>query len=459
MEYNNKELLFEKGQLVLDEAEKLGASQVEVTLQLTNLALTRIANSIIDQNVAERHAEISTIVYYGKQQGSITVEVMDDDLIKEAVADAVKIAKISPENKDFKSLPKQKPYSDKLSLEDFISEKTIEASPEQRADYAMKAVTTAEAIDDKIKAFAGAVSNHTIETAIMNSLGIEAYCPKTLSTINLTVLAEDNKEEAAGWSADRRKDFTELKIEQVAKTAARKAAEGFGMKVLDPGEYEVILEPAAVGGFMFFMGYFGFSAMMYQDYMSFLRDKIGDKVFSEKLTLWDDAYDERLVINDLFDDEGVPKQKIELITNGVVKNLVYDTLTADKDEVKTTGHNAKFRGRSIPVPTNLLMKEGDSSLDEMITETKNGLLVTHFHYQNSVNPQKGIMTGLTRDGAWYIKNGEIQHPVTTLRYTDALPRFLSNIDLLGSYSELSDTPSKVPPIKLPSFSISGSSKE
>lgn len=460
MEFNsNKELLLEKGQFVLKEAEKLGASQAEVTITLNNLALTRIANSIIDQNVAERHANVMTILYFGKKNGSTNVEVLDNESIAEAVANAAKIAKITPENKDFESLPEPQPYPDVLSLDDFMAKPTLEATPEQRADYAKVAIDSAHDIDKRIKAVAGAISNSKVERVIMNSLGIETYEARTGSRVSLTVLGEEGEEETAGWSADSRKDFSELQVEKVAKKAARKAADGFGMQVIEPGEYEVVLEPAAASGFMFFMSYFGFSAMMYQDYISFLRDKIGEKMFSEKLNLWDDAFDTRQEYPALFDDEGVPKQKLTLVEDGVVKNLTYDTLTASKDDVESTGHNAKFRGRSIPVAQHLFINEGDSSLDEMIAETKKGILVTHFHYQNAVNPTKGVFTGLTRDGAWLIKNGEIQYPLKTLRYTDAAPRFLGTIDLLGKYPELNDSRAMVPAMKLPSFMFSGSSKE
>ncbi|MGC9780242.1 MAG: TldD/PmbA family protein [Candidatus Heimdallarchaeota archaeon] len=458
MEFN-KEFLLEKCQFILKEAEKLGATQTEVTISLRNSALTRLANSIIDQNVAEHHANVQTIVYIGKKKGSINVEVLDNDSIKQAIEHAAKIAKISPENKDFKSLPGPQKYSTELSLDDLVSKNTLNATPEQRAEFATLAIDSAHAIDKRVNAVAGAISHIAFENLIMNSLGVEAYEKSTLSNVNLTVLAEDGKEQTAGWSADNRKDFTELHIQEVAEKAARKAADGFGMIYIEPGEYEVILEPAAVGGLMFFMSYFGFSAMMYQDYISFLRDKIGDKLFSEKLSLWDDAFDKRLVYQSLFDDEGFPKSKLEMITKGVVKNLAYDTLTADKDGVKSTGHNAKFRGRSMPFPGQLLIGDGNSNLEEMIAETKNGILVTHFHYQNAVNPTKGIFTGLTRDGAWYVKNGEIQYPLRTLRYTDSVLKFLANIDLIGKYMDLNDTQAKVPPMKLPAFTISGSQKE
>ncbi|MHA1629698.1 MAG: metallopeptidase TldD-related protein, partial [Candidatus Heimdallarchaeota archaeon] len=118
-----------------------------------------------------------------------------------------------------------------------------------------------------------------------------------------------------------------------------------------------------------------------------------------------------------------------------------------------------FRGRSLPIASHILVEEGTASLEEMIAEIKNGILVTHFHYQNAVNPTKGIFTGLTRDGTWFVKNGEIQFPLRTLCYTDSALRFLRSIDLLGKYSELNDSQFKVPAMKLPSFRITGSQKE
>ncbi|MFX1251699.1 MAG: TldD/PmbA family protein [Promethearchaeota archaeon] len=463
MEFN-KELLLEKGQFVLKESENLGASQTEVQISKNTLGLTRLANSIIDQNIAEHHTNVQIVIYFGKKLGSVNVEVFDNDSIAQAVANAAKIAKISPENKDFKSLPEPKPYSTAIKFEDFISKATIETTPEQRAEYAKLAIDSAHEVDKKIKAVAGAVSNTINEKIILNSLGIEGYWVSTTGEINLTVLADDGEEETAGWSADNQKDFSKLKIKEVAEKAAQKAADGFGMKVIEPGDYEVVLEPAAVGGFMRFMSIYGFNAMMYQDYMSFIRDKIGEKMFSEKLNLWDDPFNKKQISPIPFDNEGVRKQRLDLIQKGIIKGLTYDTFTANKDGVESTGHNSQFFGRSMPVAQHLFMSEGDSSLDEMIEETKNGILVTHFHYENPVNPPAGVFTGLTRDGAWVIQNGEIQYPLKTLRYTDAIPRFFANIDLIGKYSDLNDTVffgrnAIAPPVKIPSFKFTGSTEK
>ncbi|MHA2499877.1 MAG: TldD/PmbA family protein, partial [Candidatus Hodarchaeales archaeon] len=462
----SKELLFEKGQFVLKEAEKLGATQAEVAIELRTEALTRLANSIVDQNVAEKHAKFRITLYYGKQKGDVTVEVFDNNSIEKAVLNASKIAKASSKNEDFKSIPESQPYSTKLGKNVLVSKATLDATPEQRAENAKLAIGAAHDVDKTIKAVAGAISNATVEKAIANSLGIEAYQASTQSRINLTILAKKGEEEAAGWSADFRRDFSELRVREVSEIAARKAANGFGMKALEPGDYEVVLEPAAVAGLNFYLGFYGFSALFHHDHRTFLKDKIGEKVFSEKLDLWSDPLNEKHVLASMFDDEGVPTQKLDLIKEGVVTNIAYNTLTAGKDGVESTGHNyySRFFRRPIPLPDHLFVREGDSSLEEMIAETKNGILITHFHYQNLVNAGKGVCTGLTRDGTWLIQNGEITYPVKTLRYTDSIARFFKDIDLVGQYQDLNDTSSImmsaiVPPMKLPSFVFTGSSEK
>jgi predicted Zn-dependent protease len=297
---------------------------------------------------------------------------------------------------------------------------------------------------------------------IYNSLGIEAYQMRTAGNLNLTIMANNGEEETAGWSADSRIDFKKLEIEKVTRTATQKAINGFGAKLIEPGNYEVVLEPAAIGGLAMFACIFGLSATMYQEYRSYLRDKIGEKIFSEKLDLWSDPLNSECVHSSLFDEEGVPTQRLDLINEGVVKSLVYDTYTGTKDGVASTGHKRRWFGdRYLPLPSHLFMKEGDSTLDEMIAETKKGILVTHFHYQNAVNPAKGVFTGLTRDGTWLIEHGEVVTPVKTLRYTDEVTRFFENIDLVGTYSGLKDTcnpflPGLFPSVKLPTFRFSGS---
>ncbi|NHJ14553.1 MAG: TldD/PmbA family protein [Candidatus Thorarchaeota archaeon] len=459
MKFQRDDML-EKASLILSEAERHEASQAEACIFLEKMALTRLANSIIDQNVSENRASFRVTLYYGKKKGTVVMRVFDSKSIKDAVESAAKIARISPEVEEFKSLPSPKPYSSALEGLELASKNTVNATPEQRADFAMLAINTAHDIDRRVKAVAGAISHFTTQMVLANSLGIEAYNVSTRCNINLTVLADDGTEETAGWAADNRRDFSKLEVTEVSRIASSKAVNGFGMKDLELGEYEVVLEPAAVSDLVFYMTYIGFSALSYQEYRSFLRDRLGEKIFSESLSVVDDPFDDRFANPRAFDDEGVPKAKLDMVDKGVVKNLVYNTLTASKDGVESTGHHSLMWGTPMPFARHVLVHEGASSLDEMIAETKRGILITHFHYQNPVDPTKGIMTGLTRDGTWFIENGEVKWPLRTLRYTDAIPRILGNIDLIGKYENLMTSDTEiVPPMKLPSFRISGSSSK
>ncbi|MFX1440716.1 MAG: TldD/PmbA family protein, partial [Promethearchaeota archaeon] len=275
-----KEELFEKAQLALREAEASGASQVEVEVFRFQNALTRLANSIIDQNVAENRITVRVLVYLGKKKGSYSLDSFSDDDIKDAAEGAVRMAKVSADDTDFISLPEPRNGASALTVDDMVCKATADATPEERAEAATSIIQMAHDIDEHISAVSGAISTNLAEQVIINSLGVSAYQPNTFGNLNLTIIAKDGKEETAGCASDNRMDFRELRIDDVTERAARKAAEGFQAIDLQPGDYELVLEPAAVGGFIHFMMVTGFSALSYQDYRSFLRDRIGEKVFS-----------------------------------------------------------------------------------------------------------------------------------------------------------------------------------
>ena len=167
---NNKELLQTKTQLIIKETEALGASQTQATITLTNRALTRLANSIIDQNVVERHAKVRISVYFGQKNGSVEFEVIDDAEIKEAVQQAAALARISPKNTDFKSIPTPKAYSRSFDVTSQVCESTYNTSPEKRAEFARLAIDTAHAVDSRVYAVAGIWENVTVEKNVANSL-------------------------------------------------------------------------------------------------------------------------------------------------------------------------------------------------------------------------------------------------------------------------------------------------
>ncbi len=189
-------------------------------------------------------------------------------------------------------------------------------------------------------------------------------------------------------------------------------------------------------------------------------DKIGKKIAGENITIWDDALDPAGLPTP-FDYEGVSKKKVMLIENGIAKGVVYDSYTAGIEGVTSTGHGLPAPNSFGPVPLNMFMKEGDSSIEEMIASTQKGVYVTRFHYTNVVEPMTTTITGLTRDGTFIIENGKITGAVKNLRFTNSILDALSKVLLISKETKLVEGfgGSRVPAIKVESFTFSGTTDD
>jgi predicted Zn-dependent protease len=206
---------------------------------------------------------------------------------------------------------------------------------------------------------------------------------------------------------------------------------------------------------------------MFHEGRSFLSDKLGSKIVDKRITLIDDPFAKNGFAFP-FDFEGVPKRKLVLLSNGVAKNVVYDSLTAFKNKKRSTGHALGGPNPFGPVPLNVVMKPGTKSIDDMIRETKRGILVTRFHYTNVIDPRKLTFTGMTRDGTFLIEEGKISKGLKNLRFTENVIEVLNRVDGLSKNSILvaSDpgygsrfaTGTVVPAIKVRDFTFTSSTE-
>jgi predicted Zn-dependent protease len=236
----------------------------------------------------------------------------------------------------------------------------------------------------------------------------------------------------------------------LAETAIHKAVASRNPKPIDPGNYTVILEPAAVNDLIpQIMG--SFNARQAEQGFGFLAKRgggtlVGEKVFNDLVTIRSDPFDPRLPGTPWSGDGPLPSQKTVWVEKGMVRNLAYDRVWA------------KQAGRDPRAPGNFIMEGGTQTLDDLIKSTKLGLLVTHFWYIRTVNPQTVQLTGLTRDGLFLIEDGKITMPVTNLRFNESPGRVLKNIEALGQAvrtgSGLEAGSSIVPAIKAGNFYFS-----
>jgi predicted Zn-dependent protease len=305
----------------------------------------------------------------------------------------------------------------------------------------------------------GAFSNGEVELAVVNSMGVEVY--QQFSDLFLHVIVENDK--TSGYASFVARDPDQLDVDALVKESTGKIFKEDPME-LEPGEYEVILEPYAVNELLSFLGYLGFHALAVQEGRSFLCDHFGEKMVNERVTIYDDGLDkEGLQVP--FDFEGIPKKKVTFFDQGVAKEVTYDSFTAGREGKESTGHGLIAPNTAGPIPINLLMKEGESSLEQMIQSVRRGIYVTRFHYTNVVEPMKAVITGMTRDGTFLIEQGEIKKPIKNLRFTESVLQALSRVTAVSKtrricsegtvYSRRFVTGTVVPAIQVSGFNFSG----
>ncbi len=400
------------------------SDQAEARLTAEDLALTRFANSTIHQNLERKNTVLQVRIIQGKKIGTASTNNLDEGSIRRVVETATALADLQEDNEDFVSLPEPEPIGDTVNF----YESTASYSPEQRAQDV--GVIAAGADERGLSAFGAHITTRE-ELAVMNSLGVEVYDQGTYAYLRTVIEGENG----TGYADYLDRDVSNIDAGAVAREATDRALRAQNPQPLPTGEYEVIFEPYAVADIVRFLGMLGFSALSVQEGRSFMADRFGEKITGDRITIWDDGLDGR-TLNRAFDYEGVPKQRVDLITGGVADGVVYDSYTAHREGRTSTGHAHFRRGSVFDMPANMVMLHGDSSVHEMIERTGRGLLVTRFHYTHCPEPRKVVMTGTTRDGIFYVEDGEVKYPVRNMRLTDSVLRMFEHVELVSRETKL-----------------------
>jgi PmbA protein len=428
------------------------ADQTEIVLMTEDSALTRFAHSAVHQHVAEKNGTLILRVVLGKRIAVVTTNRLGVSSIRNLLQKAMALARVQQPQEEFISLPLPKPIPDIKTLTGRIQFLT----PERKMKYLGELFALTR---EKGYRTSGAFSNGEVEVAVVNSLGVEAY--QEYSDLFLHLIIGDGKN--SGYASLVSREAASLDVESLFREAIEKVRRIDPIQV-EPGEYETILEPYAVSELLSFLGYLGFHALAVQEGRSFLCNEFGKKMVDQKVTLYDDGLDpEGLQIP--FDFEGVPKEKVVFFEGGAAKEVTYDSFTAGREKKHSTGHGLIAPNTEGPIPLNLFMKQGESSLDEMIKSVRRGIYVTRFHYTNVVEPMKAVITGMTRDGTFLIEEGEIKQPIKNLRFTESILKALSRVSAISRsrrvcsegtvYSRRFITGTVAPAIKVEGFNFSG----
>ena len=417
------------------------ADECEINISGEKSGNLRYARNEVSTSGSQLTQNLIVQSAFGKKVGVATTNEFSEEAFAKVVRKSEELAQLAPENPEYVGVLTPQQYKKTSGFFD----STANITPDFRAGAVAKSL---ELSRTQNLAAAGFWEDQHGYSAMLNSRQLFAYYPSTNVNFSLTVRTPDGT--GSGYVARGYSDVSKLDIEAATKTAIQKSTGSLGAKALEPGKYTVILEPTAAAVLLENI-FFNIDARSADEGRSFLskqggKTKLGEKIVDERINIYSDPAHPDLPSSPWAGD-GQPMEKVSWIEKGVVKNMVYSRYWAQKKGVK-----------AVPFPNNMVVAGGTASLEEMIASTKQGILVTKLWYIREVDPQTLLLTGLTRDGTFYIENGKIKHPVKNFRFNESPVIMLNNLEILGKSERVVSTETNqnylIPPMKIREFTFS-----
>lgn len=417
------------------------ADECEVNLNGNDSGNIRYARNAVSTSGRISQHQLVVASAFGKKLGVATINEFDDASLKKVVERSEELAKLAPENPEYVSFLGPQTYAESK----MYVPATAAITPKLRSDLVEQSIKVAK---DAGAEAAGFLEDNTGFAAMMNSKGLFAYNTSTNTNFSVTVRTKDGT--GSGYATRGYNDITKLDTKKATQVATDKAIKSVKARAIEPGKYTVILEPAAVAVLLENI-FFRLDARQADEGRSFLSKagggtRLGEKLVDERVNIYSDPLNPELPTS-TWNGDGRPQEKVSWIEKGVIKNLSYERYWAEKKGVK-----------AVPGPNAAIMEGGTKSLEELIAGTKKGVLVTRLWYIRDVDPQSLLLTGLTRDGTFYIENGKIQYPIKNFRFNESPIIMLNNLEELGKVERTVSVESNqnylLPPLKVRDFTFS-----
>lgn len=435
---------------VLDLVRRRSAdAEAEGTARSGVEGLTRFASSFIHQNVADEISHLLLRIAVDGHVASVTMDgPADAERLGRLVDSAFDAALAMPVDPEW---PGVTPPTEGIAV-DHWDEATGHATPDDRAQRVRAFVDAAGGLET-----AGFCSTLAVHVTFANTAGQRLSGRGSVATID-GIARTPTADGSARTSSVRLGD---LDGAAVGEQAARKARDASDPTDLEPGRYEVVLEPDCVANILSFLLVHGFNAKAVEEGRSFAR--VGDPQFDRSIVLRDDVTDPATA-GIGFDVEGTPKRPRDLVRDGITSGLLHTRRTAKAMGTDSTGHGVEGGAAWGALGANLVLEPGNRATDELIANVSRGILVTDFWYTRILDPKTQVVTGLTRNGVWLVQDGRVVRPVTNLRFTQSFLDTLGpgQVRGIGRERELLmagwDSIYLVPALHLASWNFTGGAK-
>lgn len=426
--------MLEVARKAVELARRQGAREAEAFVAESSVTTVRMASSRVVEVKRVREGGIGLRAAIGQRVGFACANELTHELVERAVS----IARARPPDPNF---PGFAPPARPKKVEG-IYDKALATMPYGRAtSMAELMLESALSYDKRIVEASGALTVVVERCAIVNTNGLAVVDKATRIVGHLTAEARDSRRsEGAAWLGATR--LKALRIEEIGERAAELAVNSLKPLRTPPGSYDVILEPPAAADLFYHMLAYAVNGQEVHDRISYLSDRMGEIVAAEELSICDWGNMPGGLCSRKVDDEGVPAQKTPLVERGRLVGFVYDLYYAAKAKGKSTGNGLRVsdlpaRCHAVepsPHVTNLVISRGDFKREELIADTKRGLLLSRIWYTYPMAPQLGDFSTTSRCG-FLVRDGEIVGAAEQVRIHENMLRLLKNISGIADDQE------------------------
>jgi len=405
----------------------LGADAAEVYLETSRNLSVQVLNSEIETIEEASSQGVGFRVFAEGRMGFSHCNDFSDRSLEETISKASAFAKLSTPDEN-NILPSDNSFTEVADLYD-AGIQTV--SMDKKINMALELERLALKSAGITKSSGAGYGEGESEVFIGNSNGILKSYKSSACSLGVSVVAEKGEQKNTGGEYCSRVFLSDLQpLEIIASTASLKALQLLDPVMISTQKAAVIFDPDVVrslfGGIITALN----GERVLQG-ASFLKDFLNRQFASPLITIVDDGTINKSLGSAPFDGEGVPTRKIVLIENGVVKSFIYNTKTARRAGVNSTGSASRGGFSSIPGIGihKIYMKAGQYSPEEIIKATKKGLLLKEVTGYG-VDPVSGNFSG-GASGLW-IENGRIVHPVKGVTIAGRAMDILNSIDMTGN---------------------------